>query len=66
MLFTKGADAVDIEVPRRLLYIMQDELPYQWKHEIPARKKDIINGNAQHRERRWSITYRKININKYC
>jgi hypothetical protein len=64
MRFTKGADVVDIEVPRRSLYIMQDEVRYKWKHAIPPRKKDIIDGNVKHRERRWSITYRKVNINK--
>ena len=64
MRFIKGADVVDIEVPRRSLYVMQDEVRYEWKHAIPPRKKDIIDGNIQHRERRWSITYRKVKINK--
>lgn len=64
MRFIKGADVVDIEVPRRSLYVMQDEVRYKWKHAIPPRKKDIIDGNIQHRERRWSITYRKVKINK--
>jgi alkylated DNA repair dioxygenase AlkB len=64
MRFTKDADEVDIEVPRRSLYVMQDEVRYKWKHAIPPRKKDIIDGNVKHRERRWSITYRKVNINK--
>jgi alkylated DNA repair protein alkB family protein 8 len=64
MRFIKGADVVDIEVPRRSLYVMQDEVRYKWKHAIPPRKKDIIDGNVQHRERRWSITYRKVKMNK--
>lgn len=64
MRFIKGTDVVDIEVPRRSLYVMQDEVRYKWKHAIPPRKKDIIDGNIQHRERRWSITYRKVKINK--
>jgi alkylated DNA repair dioxygenase AlkB len=64
MQFTKGDDVVDIEVPRRSLYVMQDEVRYKWKHAIPPRKKDIIDGNVKHRERRLSITYRKVNINK--
>ena len=64
MRFIKGADVVDIEVPRRSLYVMQDEVRYKWKHAIPPRKKDIIDGNIQHRERRWSITYRKVKTNK--
>ena len=64
MRFLKGTDVVDIEVPRRSLYVMQDEVRYKWKHAIPPRKKDIINGNVQHRERRWSITYRNVKMNK--
>ena len=56
----KGGDVVDVEIPRRSLYVMQDEARYKWNHAIPPRKKDIINGNKQHRERRLSITYRKV------
>ena len=55
----KGGDVVDVEIPRRSLYVMQDEARYKWNHAIPPRKKDIINGNKQLRERRVSITYRK-------
>jgi alkylated DNA repair protein alkB family protein 8 len=64
MRFLKGTEVVDIEVPRRSLYVMQDEVRYKWKHAIPPRKKDMIEGKLQHRERRWSITYRKVKINK--
>jgi alkylated DNA repair protein alkB family protein 8 len=64
MRFLKGTEVVDIEVPRRSLYVMQDEVRYKWKHAIPPRKKDMIEGNVQHRERRWSITYRKVKMNK--
>jgi alkylated DNA repair protein alkB family protein 8 len=64
MRFLKGTEVVDIEVPRRSLYVMQDEVRYKWKHAIPPRKKDMIEGNVQHRERRWSITYRKVKISK--
>lgn len=56
----KGGDVVDIPVPRRSLYLMQDDARYKWNHSIPPRKKDNINGEVQHRERRWSITYRKV------
>lgn len=55
-----GGDVVDVEIPRRSLYIMQDEARYKWKHAIPPRKKDNIDGNLQHRDRRVSITYRKV------
>ena len=56
----KGGEVVDVEIPRRSLYVMQDEARYKWNHAIPPRKKDKIDGNIQHRERRVSITYRKV------
>ncbi len=60
----KGGDVVDVEVPRRSAYVMQDEARYGWNHSIPSRKKDIIDGNVKHRERRLSITYRKVIMKK--
>ena len=56
----KGGDVVDVEIPRRSLYVMQDEARYKYNHAIPPRKKDTIEGNIKHRERRVSITYRKV------
>ena len=62
MRFIKGSakEVVDVEIPQRSLYVMQDEARYKWKHAIPPRKKDVVEGNIQHRERRVSITYRKV------
>ncbi|MET3982040.1 alkylated DNA repair dioxygenase AlkB [Mucilaginibacter sp. UYP25] len=63
MRFIKGenVEVVDVEIPRRSLYVMQDDARKKWKHAIPPRKKDKVEGNVQHRERRVSITYRKVN-----
>ncbi|MFD0763270.1 alpha-ketoglutarate-dependent dioxygenase AlkB [Mucilaginibacter lutimaris] len=62
MRFIKGEneEVIDIEVPRRSVYVMQDDARKKWKHAIPPRKKDVIDGAAQHRDRRVSITYRKV------
>jgi alkylated DNA repair dioxygenase AlkB len=62
MRFIRGAnlEVIDVEVPRRSLYVMQDDARKKWKHGIPPRKKDVVDGNIQHRERRVSITYRKV------
>jgi alkylated DNA repair dioxygenase AlkB len=62
MRFIKGMneEVIDVEIPRRSLYVMQDDARKKWKHAIPPRKKDNINGTLQHRERRVSITYRKV------
>lgn len=66
MRFIKGngVEVVDVEIPRRSLYVMQDEARYKWKHAIPPRKKDKVDGNIQQRERRVSITYRKVKMEK--
>jgi alkylated DNA repair protein alkB family protein 8 len=55
-----GGDVVDVEVPRRSVYVMQDDARYKWNHSIPSRKKDVVDGAVKHRERRLSITYRKV------
>ncbi len=64
MQFTRGAEKIDVEIPRRSVYVMQDDARKKWNHAIPARKKDIVDGNIQHRDRRVSITYRKVNAKK--
>ena len=45
--------------PRSLL-IMKDDSRYNWTHEIPARKSDIINGIKHPRSRRVSLTFRTV------
>lgn len=62
MKFIRGLnlEIIDVHIPRRSLYIMQDDARKKWSHGIPPRKKDIVNGISQHRERRVSITYRKV------
>lgn len=62
MRFIRGAnlEIIDVEIPRRSLYVMQDDARKKWKHGIPPRKKDVVAGHVQLRERRVSITYRKV------
>jgi alkylated DNA repair dioxygenase AlkB len=62
MRFIRGVnlEIIDVEIPTRSLYVMQDDARKKWSHGIPPRKKDKINGNLHHRERRVSITYRKV------
>lgn len=66
MRFIKGKnlEVVDVEIPRRSVYVMQDDARKKWKHGIPPRKKDKIDGDVKHRERRVSITYRKVKAQK--
>ena len=62
MRFIRGEneEVIDIEVPRRSVYVMQDDARKKWKHASPPRKKDAVNGTVKHRERRVSVTYRKV------
>jgi alkylated DNA repair dioxygenase AlkB len=66
MRFIKGKneEIIDIEIPRRSVYVMQDDARKKWKHAIPPRKKDNIKGTVKHRQRRVSITYRKVKPGK--
>ncbi|WP_158828496.1 alpha-ketoglutarate-dependent dioxygenase AlkB [Mucilaginibacter lacusdianchii] len=60
----KNEEIIDVEVPRRSVYVMQDDARKKWKHGIPPRKKDKIDGDVKHRDRRVSITYRKVKPKK--
>ena len=53
-----------IYLPRKSLYIIKDDARYIWKHAIPARKKDVVNGVEIPRETRISITLRNVIKNK--
>ena len=66
MRFIKGMNeqVIDVEIPRRSVYVMQDDARKKWKHAIPPRKKDNIDGLLKQRERRVSITYRKVKPSK--
>lgn len=64
MRFTRNKVVVDIEIPRRSIYIMQDDARSKWLHSIPPRKKDKVDGTIKIRDRRISITYRKVKIDK--
>lgn len=45
------------------LLIMREEARYDWKHGIPARKTDVYKGKRYTRQRRISITFRKVVLN---
>lgn len=42
------------------LLILSGEARYDWTHEIPARKSDVIEGVRQPRSRRVSLTFRTV------
>lgn len=64
MQFIKSGEKIEVEIPRRSIYVMQDEARTRYKHAIPPRKKDKLDGDVKHRERRVSITYRKVKLQR--
>ncbi len=44
------------------LLILSGEARYEWTHEIPARKSDVIEGARQPRNRRVSLTFRTMSL----
>lgn len=62
MIFTRAEPVAQLPVfvePCSLL-VMQGEARYQWKHAIPARKVDDVQGKRLERGRRISLTFRTI------
>lgn len=53
---------IGIFVEPRTLLVMKNESRYNWFHGIPQRKSDKFNNEVIKRERRISITYRKVII----
>lgn len=45
-----------------MLLILSSEARYDWTHEIPARKSDMIEGARQLRKRRVSLTFRTVTV----
>ncbi len=45
--------------PKSLL-ILSSDARYKWMHSIPARENDVLNGEILPRERRISLTFRKV------
>ena len=53
-------DKVELLVEPRSLIVMTKESRYDWYHGIPQRKNDKFNGVSIKRQRRISITFRKV------
>lgn len=60
---TKEQDKIPLLIPPRTLIIMKEESRFKWYHGIPSRKSDKFNGEVHKRQRRVSITFRKVIIN---
>ncbi|MEM8528543.1 MAG: alpha-ketoglutarate-dependent dioxygenase AlkB [Bacteroidota bacterium] len=53
-------EKVPVFLSQRSLVIMKGESRYDWKHSIPARKKDKTKENTYPRTRRVSLTFRSV------
>lgn len=68
MNFSKEVNSLEripILLEPRSLVIMKKESRYDWYHGIPARKSDKFNDKVIKRERRVSITFRKVINNNF-
>ena len=54
------AEAVDVWLPPRSVYVMTDDARYAWSHEIEGRSSDVVGGEEDFRGKRASMTLRSI------
>jgi len=57
------AQKIPVRLAPRSLVVLKDEARYGWLHSIAARKWDEWEGNKYDRQRRVSLTFRKVIIN---
>lgn len=60
--FTIEQDKIPLLITPRTLIVMKGESRYNWYHGIVGRKSDMFNGQRYKRQRRVSITFRKVII----
>jgi len=56
----KGRENISVALEPRSLLVMSGAARYEWTHEIPARKTDMVAGEKRLRERRISLTFRRV------
>ncbi|MBO9655889.1 MAG: alpha-ketoglutarate-dependent dioxygenase AlkB [Agrobacterium tumefaciens] len=56
----RGPEACGVVLHPRSGVLLSGSGRYDWTHEIPARKSDIVNGVKSARSRRISLTFRKV------
>jgi alkylated DNA repair dioxygenase AlkB len=58
----EGLGSESILLERGSLLVLAGESRYHWKHAIPARKSDKLDGQLRSRDRRVSLTFRTVII----
>lgn len=57
---SSGVDDIEMTLKPRSLLVMKGEARHHWKHGIPARRSDMVDGVRIPRSRRISLTFRTI------
>jgi alkylated DNA repair dioxygenase AlkB len=57
-------EKIPVLLEPRSIVVLKDDARYKWTHSIPARKVDHFYGQTITRERRVSLTFRKVIITK--
>ena len=60
MEFSRGEEKIPYLLEPRSVIALTNESRYEWKHSIPARKKDLFQELIYPRKRRVSLTFRKV------
>lgn len=60
MDFKKGNENASILLEPRSLILLSGEARYDWQHDIVARKADLYEVAKIQRQRRVSLTFRKV------
>lgn len=56
-------DQIQVLLEPRSLVVLSDDARYKWTHGIAGRRVDIFNGHRIARDRRISLTFRKVILN---
>lgn len=66
MQFTqpKTGQKEELHLQECSLIVLSDAARYEWTHAIPGRKSDVVNGFKVERNRRISLTFRTMILNK--
>ena len=59
---TKPDEAEELLLDPKSLLVLTGESRWHWKHGIPARSRDLVNGREYVRSRRVSLTFRAIPV----
>jgi alkylated DNA repair dioxygenase AlkB len=60
----QSREKLPLFLERRSLVVLSGEARYQWRHSIPARKSDTYEDRVIARQRRLSLTFRNVLVNR--